>query len=57
MLQLNALKQNMSCSARNGIVAPLACYNAVRFFSYCFFYYFYGKNSYSPKRKPVLTVS
>lgn len=57
MLQLNALKQNMSCSARNGIVAPFACFDAVRFFSYCFFYYYYGKNDCNTQRKPVLTVS
>lgn len=51
MLQLNAMKQNMSCSARNHAVALLACYAAVRFFSYCFFYDYFVANSAIPKGK------
>ncbi len=57
MLQLNALNRNMSCSARNAIVAPLACFYAVRFFSYCFFYPYFVKNNSHTQRKPMLTVS
>lgn len=39
----NSVKNSVSCSVRNGSVAVSACYFAVRFFSYCFFYYFYEK--------------
>ena len=38
------IKNSVSESVRNCKVASSACYYAVRFFSYCFFYfYFYGK--------------
>ena len=36
------IKNSVSESVRNCKVASSACYYAVRFFSYCFFY-FYGK--------------
>ncbi len=56
MLQFNALKQNSSCSARNHVVAPLVCFYAVRFFSYCFFYYYDVSHSDIPKGKACFTV-
>lgn len=38
----NAVKNSVSCPARSRNAAFSVCFFAVRFFSYCF-YYFYGK--------------
>lgn len=40
----NAVKNSVSCPARSRNAASSVCFFAVRFFSYCFYYfYFYGK--------------
>ncbi len=39
----NNVKNSVSESVRNREAASSARYYAVRFFSYCFFYYFFGK--------------
>lgn len=39
----NNVKNSVSESVRSRETASSARYYAVRFFSYCFFYYFFGK--------------
>lgn len=41
---------SVSDSARNAISMPFAFFNAVRFYAYCIFYYYYGCREAIPQR-------
>ena len=42
---------SVSDCARNAVSMPFAFFNAVRFYAYCiFYYYYYGFNKITPQR-------